>query len=346
MSVAPVAFELPVRLEAREPPEARGLSRDEVRLMVARRESGTIEHSCFRDLPEFLEPGDLLVINNSATIPAAVPARDADGSRFELRLAGPAPRMGATGWWVVELRSPDGSQPVAARAGQRLELPGDATAAVVAPYAGGTRLWLARIRGSEPVRDYLWRYGRPVRYGYVAEDWALDAYQTVYATEPGSAEMPSAARPFSGELVARLAAHGVLMAPITLHAGLSSPERHEPPQPERYRVPEPTARLANAVRDWGSRVIAVGTTVVRALETVATPDGLVAGEGWTNVIITPERGAGAVDGLLTGWHEPAASHLQMLEAIAGPELLERSYESALENGYLWHEFGDSHLILP
>jgi S-adenosylmethionine:tRNA ribosyltransferase-isomerase len=158
--------------------------------------------------------------------------------------------------------------------------------------------------------------------------------------------MPSAARPFSGELVASLVARGVLIAPITLHAGLSSPERHEPPQPERYRVPAPTARLVNAVRGWGGRVIAVGTTVVRALETVATAGGLVAGEGWTNVVITPERGVRAVDGLLTGWHEPRASHLQMLEAILGAELLERSYAAALDRGYLWHEFGDSHLILP
>ena len=158
--------------------------------------------------------------------------------------------------------------------------------------------------------------------------------------------MPSAARPFSGELVASLVARGVLIAPITLHAGLSSPERHEPPQPERYRVPAPTARLVNAVRGWGGCVIAVGTTVVRALETVATAGGLVAGEGWTNVVITPERGVRAVDGLLTGWHEPRASHLQMIEAIAGAELVERSYAAALDRGYLWHEFGDSHLILP
>jgi S-adenosylmethionine:tRNA ribosyltransferase-isomerase len=342
----PAAFELPAQLEAREPPEARGLGRDEVRLMVARRGARTIEHACFRDLPEFLEAGDALVINNSATVPAAVPARDADGERFELRLAGPAPGIRARGWWVVELRSADGADPAAARAGQRLELPADATAAIVAPYAGGTRLWLARVRSPEPVPDFMWRYGHPIRYGYVDGEWALDAYQTVYATEPGSAEMPSAARPFSPELVTSLVTRGVLIAPITLHAGLSSPERGEPPQPERYRVPAPTARLLNAVRGWGGRVIAAGTTVVRALETVATGAGVSSGEGWTNLVVTPQRPVRAVDGLLTGWHEPAASHLQMLEAIAGPELLERSYAAALERGYLWHEFGDSHLILP
>ena len=346
MRTAAGAFELPAELEAREPPEERGLARDEVRLMIARRAAGTIEHACFRDLADFLDPGDLLVINNSATVPAAVPARTDGGDEYELRFAGPAPSMGGD-WWIVELRADGGaSAHLSARAGERLALPAGGSAAIVAPYAGGRRLWLARIRSPEPVPEYLWRYGHPIRYGYVRDAWPLDAYQTVYALEAGSAEMPSAARPFSGDLVAGLVARGVLLAPITLHTGLSSPERGEGPHAERFEVSEQTARLVNAVHDWGARVVAVGTTVVRALETVATPEGLVPGSGWTNAVITPERGVSAVDGLLTGWHEPEASHLGLLEAIAGPELLERSYSAALESGYLWHEFGDSHLILP
>jgi S-adenosylmethionine:tRNA ribosyltransferase-isomerase len=160
-------------------------------------------------------------------------------------------------------------------------------------------------------------------------------------------EMPSAGRPFTTELVTRLVAGGVLVAPVVLHTGVSSPERHESPYPERYAVPEATARLVTAVRGWGGRVVAVGTTVVRALETVAAPDGTVAaGAGWTGLVVTPERGLWAVDGLLTGWHEPEASHLLMLEAAAGAELLDRSYAAAVRDGYLWHEFGDSHLVLP
>ena len=180
------------------------------------------------------------------------------------------------------------------------------------------------------------------------ERWPLDAYQTVFALEPGSAEMPSAGRPFTTELVTALVARGVLVAPLTLHTGVSSPELGEPPYPERYRVPETTARLVNAVHEWGGRVIAVGTTVVRALETVAAPGrhACAAGAGWTSLVVTPERGLRTVDGLITGWHEPEASHLLMLEAAAGPELLERSYHAAAERGYLWHEFGDIHLILP
>jgi S-adenosylmethionine:tRNA ribosyltransferase-isomerase len=181
----------------------------------------------------------------------------------------------------------------------------------------------------------------------VPEAWPIEAYQTVFAVEPGSAEMPSAGRPFTAELVTELVSRGVLVAPIVLHTGLSSPERCEPPYPERYRVPATTAALVNAVHGWGGRVIAVGTTVVRALETVAGEDGAVSeGQGWTGLVITPERGVRAVDGLLTGLHEADSSHLQMLEAIAGAELLERSYAEAVARAYLWHEFGDVHLILP
>jgi S-adenosylmethionine:tRNA ribosyltransferase-isomerase len=205
---------------------------------------------------------------------------------------------------------------------------------------------LAVFSGVAGVEEYLSRHGEPIRYGYVRERWALEAYQNVYATTPGSAEMPSAGRPFTPDLIAALPGHGVLMAPITLHTGVSSPERHEAPFPEEFDVPEATARLANAVHEWGGRVIAVGTTVVRALETAVRADRtLASASGWTSTVIGPERALQAIDGLITGWHEPQASHLQMLEALAGPELLARSYESALGHGYHWHEFGDSHLIL-
>jgi len=216
----------------------------------------------------------------------------------------------------------------------------------VARYAASARLLLGRFDGLGTVEDLLTYHGEPIRYGYVARPWPLSDYQTVYATTPGSAEMPSAGRPFTDRLIVSLVARGVGVAPLVLHAGVSSPERHEPPFPELYTVPAATAGLVNATRRHGGRVIAVGTTVVRALETVARPDGSVEpGAGWTSLVIDPERGVRAVDGLITGWHEPEASHLQMLEAIAGHRLLRQSYEAALAAGYLWHEFGDSHLIL-
>jgi S-adenosylmethionine:tRNA ribosyltransferase-isomerase len=197
----------------------------------------------------------------------------------------------------------------------------------------------------------LREYGRPVRYAYTERDQPLSAYQTVFALPSpdgwGSAEMPSAGRPFTARLVAELVSRGVQFAPVTLHAGVASAEAHEPPYPERFAVPEVSARLVNAVRAGGGRVIAVGTTAVRAVESAAGPGGLVrARSGWTGLVVTPERGVRAVDGLLTGLHEPEASHLLMLEAVAGRAAVERGYAEALRGRYLWHEFGDVHLVLP
>jgi S-adenosylmethionine:tRNA ribosyltransferase-isomerase len=342
------AFVLPERLEAGEPPERHGVGRDEVRMMVTHRSTGEIVHARFHDLPEYLGRGDLLVVNNSATLPAAVSGRLADGVPIELRFAGPAPDLPRGEWWVVELRSPDGAEPFEPPpAPQRIELPAGARVTTIEAYTDGNRLWLASIRLGEAVEDYLMRHGRPIRYAYVDREYPLETYQTAFALHRGSAEMPSAARPFTPSLVAALVARGILISPITLHAGVSSPERDEPPAAERYQVPEATARLVNATRAWGNRVIAVGTTVVRALETVADGDGsLRAGHGWTNEVISPERGLLAVDGLLTGWHEPMASHFGLLEAALGAESLAASYQAALAHGYRWHEFGDSHLIRP
>jgi S-adenosylmethionine:tRNA ribosyltransferase-isomerase len=346
--VSALAFDLPARLEAREPPEARGLARDAVRLLVATRSDARIRHARFRDLVGFLAPGDLLVVNVSATLPAAIPAWRDDGAAVQVHFATAAPRAPSPDWWIAELRTPSGSAPFRrARGGERLTLAGGARLELVAAHAHSARLWLVRLDAGEPLHDYLARHGRPIRYGYATGDWPLDDYQTVFARERGSAEMPSAARPFTPELVTRLVTAGVLFAPLTLHAGVSSLERHETPYPEPFRVPAETARLVDAVHEWGGRVIAVGTTVVRALETVAAPDGSVEpAEGWTDVVVTPARGLRAVDGLITGWHDPDASHLHMLEAAAGRDLLERSYRTAVEHGYLWHEFGDSNLILP
>ena len=328
--------------EAREPPEERGADRADVAMLVARRSDGQLRHAHFRDLARFLREGDLLVVNNSGTLAAALPAR-LDGRVVELRLSTPA----GPDAWLVELRTADRMPFATPPAGSRVDLPGGAQAVIVAPYPGSTRLSLARLSLPAPVEDYLSEHGRAIRYDYVGREWPIDAYQTVFAVEPGSAEMPSAARPFTPELVTELVARGILVAPVTLHTGVSSPERDEPPYAERYRVPAPTARLVNAVHGWGGRVIAVGTTVVRALETVAGRDGtVVPGGGSTTLVVTPERGPRAVDGLLTGWHEARSSHVLLLEAVAGRKLLERSYAAARARGYLFHEFGDLHLVLP
>jgi S-adenosylmethionine:tRNA ribosyltransferase-isomerase len=337
---AALAVELSKRLEATAPPE----HRDEVRMLVTYRETGRLVHSRFRDLSDFLRPGDLLVVNTSATLPAAIPAQRASGEQIVVHLSTPQPGAGEDRW-VAELRR-DGSKFRLTRA-ETLTLPAGGRAELLAPLLPGSRLWIVRLDLPEPLLPYLIRHGRPIRYSYVPDEHPLAAYQTVFATEPGSAEMPSAGRPFSHELVTALVAGGVVIAPIFLHTGVSSLEEGEDPYPERFRVPPETARLVNAVRGWGGRVIAVGTTVVRALETVAQPDGTVAAEeGWTHLVVTPERGLWTVDGLLTGWHEPTSSHLDLLRAAAGEQLLARTYHAALRHSYRWHEFGDSHVILP
>lgn len=343
-----LAFALPHALEASSPPEARGVDRDGVKLLVARRSERQIAHARFADLAALLTPGDLIVVNVSATLPAAVAATRADGSPTRVHFASRAPAL-HEGWRVVELRSADGAQPSRGRPGESIELAGGAAALeLVAPYASGSRLLLARFRADDQsVEAFLAEHGSPIRYGYIDRGWPLADYQNVYATTPGSAEMPSAGRPFSARLITNLVARGVGVVPVTLHAGVSSPARHEPPLAERYEVPPATARAINSTRAAGGRVVAVGTTVVRALETVTDGDRTVAARaGWTRLVIDPERKLRAVDGLITGWHEPEASHLQMLEAVAGAELLQASYRAALAGDYLWHEFGDSHLILP
>jgi S-adenosylmethionine:tRNA ribosyltransferase-isomerase len=212
------------------------------------------------------------------------------------------------------------------------------------------RLWWARP--SDPdVAGLLGRHGRPIRYSYTERDQPLSVYQTVFALPSadgaGSAEMPSAARPFTARMVAELVSRGVQFAPVTLHTGVASAEAHEPPYPERFSVPETSARLINAVSAGDGRVVAVGTTAVRAVESAVGAGGVVrAREGWTDLVVTPERGVRVVDGLLTGLHEPEASHLLMLEAVAGRAAIDRGYEEALAGRYLWHEFGDTHLLLP
>jgi S-adenosylmethionine:tRNA ribosyltransferase-isomerase len=333
--VSALAFTLTPAHEASAPPA----ERDEVRLLVAH-PGRALLHDTFRGLPDHLRAGDLLVVNTSATIPAALSAGDLD-----LHLSTPVPATHEDGRWVVELRR-CGARFRGGRAGDTIDLPGGASAELLAPYLSPGRLWIAALDLPAPLDAYLAEHGRPIAYAHLAEARPLEDLQTIFADEPGSAEMPSAGRPFTQRVLDDLLARGMQVAPLALHTGVSSLERGERPYPERYRVPPLTAARVNAHRAAGGRVIAVGTTVVRALETVAGPDGLVEpGEGWTSLVITPERGVRAIDGLVTGWHEPDASHLLMLEAVGGRQMIERSYAAALSAGYRWHEFGDSHLIL-
>lgn len=329
---------VPAGQSASEPPEARGLDRDGVRLLVGG--SRGVTHHRFTELPGQLAAGDVLVVNRSATLPAAV---DVPDTGLVLHLSTRRP----DGTWLAELRrrQPPATVPYpGGEPGDRLALPGGVTATLHARFQGG-RLWVVTL-DVRSVHSYLSAHGRPIRYGYVTQDWPLAAYQTVFATEPGSAEMPSAARPFTYEVVTRLVAAGIGFAPITLHTGVASLEAPEPPYPEWFDVSATTARLVNQARAAGNRVVAIGTTGARALESATGPDGTVrAANGWTDLVITPQRGVRALDGILTGFHEPRASHLDLLVAVAGEELVARCYAEAVSAGYRWHEFGDVNLLL-
>jgi S-adenosylmethionine:tRNA ribosyltransferase-isomerase len=342
----PLQFDLPAALEASQPPELTLGRRDAVRLMVSRGNQAPV-HARAAELASFLEPGDLVVVNTSATVPAAVDAAAPHGEYVVVHFSTELP----TGLWLVEIRRPVDGSPTLPHDGDfrgaELHLPGRATVRVLGRMPGSVRLWVTAIDLLSPTVEYLERWGKPIRYRYVPATWPIDAYRNAYANEPGSAEMPSAGRPVTSEVIASLVARGVDVTPLVLHTGVASLEGHEMPYPERYRVPIETARRVNATHASGHRVVAIGTTVVRALETVTDDEGVThPGEGWTELVISPARPVRAVDGLLTGWHEPEATHLQMLEAVAGRRPLELAYPEAIAAGYRWHEFGDSHLLLP
>ena len=338
-------FTLPPGSEATAPPEQRGLPRDGVTLLAARPGAVTVHR--FRDLPDLLSPGDLLVVNTSATLPARLDAVRADGVATPVHVSTTLD----DGSWVVEVRRPDNTGPDrGVEPGSTLSLPGGVTLRLLDGFPEprrASRLWRARTEPAVPLLEHLRAHGRPIRYGYLAGPVPLAALQTVYATEPGSAEMASAGRPFTAPLLVRLMARGMAVVPLVLHAGVSSPELHEPPAPERFAVPEATARFVTSTRAAGGRVVAVGTTVTRALETVTGSDGVTrAGAGWTDLVLGPDRPARAVTGLVTGLHAPEASHLHLLEAVAGLELVASAYRTAVAERLLWHEFGDSTVFLP
>ncbi|HUJ08031.1 MAG TPA: S-adenosylmethionine:tRNA ribosyltransferase-isomerase [Streptosporangiaceae bacterium] len=364
-----------MRQAASRPAEERGLSRDAVRMLIATPDG--LAHASFRDLPRYLAPGDLLVVNTSATLAAAVDGHRADGRPVTVHFSTPLD----DGIWLVELRTRP-PEPVRVRdgePGERVLLPAGVSVTLLGRYPDpqADRLWrAATATGARDPAAYLAAHGRPIRYSYVPGRWPLSAYQTVFSRDPGSAEMPSAGRPFTPELVTDLVAAGVVIAPITLHAGVASLEAGEQPLPERFTVPEPTAALVNLARAAGRRVVAVGTTVTRALESAveagsagggppfraggpflagehsiavasARADWKVRGRsGWTDLVLGAQHPARVVTGLITGWHDPEASHLALLEAVAGPALVRAAYAEAEREGYLGHEFGDSCLLLP
>jgi len=347
-----IRFQAPDAATAPAPAEWRGDARDDVRLLVARPEG--IVHTRFRQIPAHLERGDLLVVNDSATEARQLDATLAGRGPIVLHLA----QRLADGAWAVELRTaPDARRAVLDADRGDVVTSGRLRLTLRAPYPGpassptghGNRLWRATVTGD--VAERIRRHGRPIAYGYLDRRYPLAAYQSVFGVRPGSAEMPSAARPFTSDLVATLVARGIQIAPITLHTGVSSQEAGEAPPPEWFEVAPTTARIVRETQVAGGRVVAVGTTVTRALESAAVPIGrgrstVRAAHGWTQRVVSPQRPPVVVDGLVTGWHDPQASHLLLVEAVAGRALAQRAYDGAVAAGYLWHEFGDATLLLP
>jgi S-adenosylmethionine:tRNA ribosyltransferase-isomerase len=349
---APFTFTLPPELSAKEPPERRGIRRDQVRLLVIERATGETEHTRFDQIGNYLRQKDLLVFNSSRTLPASMRGCDcsaAHGPCMEVRLAEHLPDDSWLALLLCEQSDPFGC---GLRAGMQIEFAEGLNAAVLARDLNIPRLWKLRfsVTGTELV-DLIYRLGKPIRYEYVSAPWDLDYYQTVYAKEPGSAEMPSAGRAFTWKLLFDLKRRGIDSAYIVLHTGLSSYmddelDRAHPASEEEYFVSRITAKKVNSTRENGGRIIAVGTTVARALESVADSDGCVGEkQGYTRLKINGQHRLKVVNGLLTGLHEPEAGHLDLLSAFLPAEQVHAAYEEAVARRYLWHEFGDLNLIL-
>jgi S-adenosylmethionine:tRNA ribosyltransferase-isomerase len=325
----------PRLVEATAPPERRGIERDAVPMLVTQRSAGLHRHARFRDLPAFLAPGDVLVVNDSATMPAALTATRSNGERLQLHVS---TRIDSR-VWMAEPRAK-------VTPGERLRLPHGGSAVTIAPVdPERPRLWYVSFELPLPMPEYLAAAGEPIRYRYVSQPFPLSDYQTMFAREPGSAEMPSAARPFTPRVVDALTRRGIAIETITLHCGVSSFEAPERPATERYTVPHATAEAVNAARRDGRRVIAVGTTVVRALESAVVDGSVVASSGWTDLVIDELHPIQTADGLLTGFHEPAGTHLWIVESFLNRALLDSAYAEAANRAYRYHEFGDVHLII-
>lgn len=335
-------FELPEELNAKEPPERRGIRRDYVKMMVLDKTTGQTNHTQFYHLDRYLKKGDLLVLNASRTVPAVLKSqKEMDGTEVEIRLAH---RKNESIWEALPVSG-------TVKKGDVIRFSPTLTATIIEQSDETPFVLLAFNLCCSSLFNQIYRLGEPVRYEYIQEPWNLDYYQTVFATIPGSVEMPSAGRAFSWELLFRLQKKGVKIAYITLHTGLSyllDDKWHKGPDTnfENYEVPKETAEMILETKRSGGKVIAVGTTVVRTLETVAREKGiLLAASGWTNLYITENTKLEVCDGLITGMHEPEASHLQLLSAFVDREKLYDAYTDAIQQRYLWHEFGDMNLIL-
>lgn len=335
-------FHLPASLNATHPPERRGLRRDQVKMMVLDRVTGNVIHDRFIQLENYLKAGDILVLNNSRTIPAILRgdwhrSGKVIGRNIELRLA----RKKNDSVWEVLFVATN------VKSGDCFKFSDSLEAKVIGEvFNSPLKIIQFTLQGND-LYEELYSMGEPIRYEYIHHPWNLDYYQTVFASMPGSVEMPSAGRAFSWEILLKLQKRGVRLVFLQLHTGLSyllddeyahSPEDHF----EEYSIRQEDMEAIKKAKDSGGKVIAAGTTVVRALETAVLKSAV---KGWTNLYITSDYELQLVDGIITGFHEPKASHLDMLTAFVEETRLFEAYDIAVEQNYLWHEFGDINLII-
>ena len=334
------SFQIPEYLNAHTPAELRGIQRDHVRLMTLDTVTGDYSHDYFYKLDSYLFEGDLLVLNNSRTIPAVIKGKRGKQT-IEIRLSR---KLSDKEWEALIVGG-------VVTVGEKIDLPKGLTATITGLGAEAPLIILSFSKSGLDLLEIFYRYGEPLHYEYIETPWPLEVYQTVYASVPGSVEMPSAGRAFTWRLLNRLKEKGVNIAYLQLHAGLSYYGNDRWPHPnkhlEEFSISAETAELVNKTKENKGRVIAVGTTVVRAIETAVNTDGKVESQkGITGLYIQKGYPLKAVDGLITGFHEPEASHLDLLSAFINKGLLMKAYKEALADGYLWHEFGDMNLILP
>jgi S-adenosylmethionine:tRNA ribosyltransferase-isomerase len=342
-----IRFELPEYLACPKPTEERNLLRDEVRLLVTT-SSGQIDHTRFNRLDQYLNPGDVLVVNTSATVPSALPVTLPNGQKGMVHVSS---NINAHKW-LIEIREVSGNKTIRWKEGEEgmiLQLPSSASITLKQRYYKDQQLldlWYAEFRSNEQPVKYMAVNAHPIKYEKLDAHYPMSYYQTFFSFYPGSSEMPSAGRGFTKTLVDRLLKKGVVFAPILLHTGISSLEENESPYPEYMEIDPVSASIINMAKNQGERIIAVGTTAIRAIETAVNGDGnLVPYQGKTELFINENYTMKIADGLITGFHEPKASHLHILKAVAGFDHIENAYQTAIKADYYWHQFGDLHLIL-
>ena len=343
-----IQFKLPELLACPEPTELRNIARDDVRLLVTKGD-GSVDHSFFNRFSENLQAGDVLVVNTSATQAAAFPIEISKGRKGMVHFSTQINHEE----WLVEIREIKGNKTIRWKDGAENEvfnLPNKGTIKLKSKFYENRdllHLWTVEVNIDQDIQSYMQMYGQPIKYENLDKAYPLDYYQTYFSYQPGSSEMPSAGRGFTSLLVNKLLEKGIELVPVLLHTGVSSLEENEAPYPEYMELSPASAKIINKAKRTGRRIVAVGTTAVRAVESATNIQGeVVPYKGNTSLYIQNEYKMRTINAMLTGFHEPKASHLNMLQSLAGADHIDEAYNAAIDNNYYWHQFGDLHLILP